>query len=257
MADAIYPFKVGQFNCLAINDMDEWNCNVLVVNAGQKRVLVESGNGDATSPQGLLVERLRTAGITPERIDLVILSHADCDHIGGVADKNGSLTFPRAQIILSRPEWNFWSSKPERLLPSDQYDEGFRQWVNSVTETRLLHLGAKLQLVEGEVEIIPGVRVLPASGHTPGMLTIAISSKNEDLFFIADMIYDVEIGANPAWHAVIDNDPAQALAARDRLFEQAARDRTLLMAYHLPFPGLGHVENAGQGWKWIPIKTNL
>jgi glyoxylase-like metal-dependent hydrolase (beta-lactamase superfamily II) len=176
MENALFPFKIGQFNCLAINDVDDWNCNVLLIDTGQQRVLIETGNGDSISPAGLLVGQLREAGISPDEIDIIILTHADCDHIGGMADKGGIQTFPQARVVMSRQEWTFWSSKPERLLPNDQYDEDFRRWANTVTETRLPHLGDKLELIESQAEIVPGIGVIPAFGHTPGMLAITVSS---------------------------------------------------------------------------------
>jgi glyoxylase-like metal-dependent hydrolase (beta-lactamase superfamily II) len=253
MENALFHFQLGKFNCLAINDVDGWNCNVLFIDTGQQKVLVETGNGDASSPPGKLVERLQEAGINPDEIDVVILSHADCDHIGGVASKDGILTFQQARIVLSRQEWTFWSSKPERLLRSDQYDEDFRGWANSVTLTRLPHLDSRLTLIDGEAEIVKGIRVIPAFGHTPGMLSITVSSDQKLLRFIADMIYNSEIGSNKAWHAAVDVNPDQAEKTRDLLFEQAAKERTQLMAYHLPFPGLGYVERYGQGWRWQPM----
>jgi hypothetical protein len=94
---------------------------------------------------------------------------------------------------------------------------------------------------------------------------IAVSSGEEQLLFIGDVIYDIDLNneqsddpqaiGNPAWHAAVDVDPAQALLTRDRLFAQTARERTLLMVYHLPLPSLGYVEQHGSGWRWKPNAT--
>lgn len=128
MGNESFAFKIGQFNCTAINDVNGWSCNCLLLDTGQHKVLVETGIGDSLSPPGLLVERLGAAGISPTAIDLVILSHADPDHIGGTADDSGTLAFPQARYILSQEEWAYWSSNPVRLQPSEFYDEEFRRW---------------------------------------------------------------------------------------------------------------------------------
>ncbi len=130
---------------------------------------------------------------------------------------------------------------------------------------RLAQLRDKLELIDSEDEIVPGVRAIMATGHTPGMVVISVSSDNEQLLFIADVIYGADLSndlvgdpkdiGNPKWHAFIDMDPAQAVVTRDRLFEQAARERTLLMAAHTPFHGLGYVSSHGQGWRWQPSHT--
>ena len=70
--------------------------------------------------------RLVAADSSPAAIDVVILSHADWDHIAGVVLESGKVAFPKARFVLSRAEWDFWASKPERLPPSSAYNEDFR-----------------------------------------------------------------------------------------------------------------------------------
>ncbi len=112
-----FRFKVGDFSCVAIRDGDDYDRNVVLVNTGQHQVLFDTGNGDATTPPGLLLDRLQEAGIAPTAVDVVILSHADFDHIGGTIDANDTLAFPHARYILAQEEWDFWAAKPERLPP--------------------------------------------------------------------------------------------------------------------------------------------
>jgi glyoxylase-like metal-dependent hydrolase (beta-lactamase superfamily II) len=102
-----FSFKVGQFSCMALNDSQDINCNCLLIDTGQHKVLIETGNGDSTTPPGQLLDLLQVVGIAPAEIDVVILSHADADHIGGTADASGMLAFPQARHILSRDEWDF------------------------------------------------------------------------------------------------------------------------------------------------------
>lgn len=267
MPDGIYKFQVGQFNCLALNDADgvAANCNCLLVQTGPHRVLIDSGSGATMSPAGRLVEQLRIAGISPDEIDVVILSHADTDHIGGAADDLGSVTFPRARHVLSRAEWTYWSAKPQRIRPNKIFDEAFYQWANTIPPMRLSHLEGRLEFVEPGTDIVPGIRAISVPGHTPGMLALAVTSGNAELLFAADMLYqddlDQAVGGSTfpikpaAVHEWFDGDIAQAAESRELLFAQAAAGHLLLMAYHVAFPGLGYIVQNASGWQWTTFNA--
>jgi glyoxylase-like metal-dependent hydrolase (beta-lactamase superfamily II) len=236
--------------------------------------MIDTGCGYTSSPPGRLLERLKNAGMAATEVDVLIFSHADCDHIGGAVESDGPtrlqsgalVAFPRARYLMSREEWAFRSTQPVRFRREDNtfFDDAFFQWSLDTPVIRLAQLRDKLELFEAGAEIVPGVRALAAPGHTPGMVAIAISSGEEQLLFIADMVYGADLHANaldgtydignPRWHAFIDMDPAQALVTRDRVFEEAARQRLRLMAAHTPFPGLGYVAKHGPGWRWETVR---
>ena len=251
MENNIVSFKIGSFDCSAISDGNEPDRNVLLIQTGQQQVLIDTGVGHGfVWPSGLLLDRLQAAGFPPATIDVVIFSHADVDHVGGAVDENGNPAFPNARHVLLRTEWAFWSVNPERLQPSDAYDEEFRRLVNTIPPTRLTQLLDKLELVESDVEIVPGIQVIAASGHTPGYSIIAVSSGDRRLIFVGDLIYDPKDIENSDFVSVFDFDPEQVVVTRNQVFERAAREGALLMAYHLTFPGLGYVSKHGHGWGW-------
>ena len=259
MDNKTFHFTIGSLKCLAINDGERGNANCLLIDTGLHKVLLETGCGDGTTPPGLLLERLQAVGISPTAIDVVIVSHADADHIGGAVDADGNLIFPQARYFLSPEEWAFWSSDTQRVRPNALFDEATVQWANHLPKQRLPYLREKVTLVSADAEVVPGIRTIALPGHTPGMIATVIASGNEQLHFIGDVVYDIDLGeegkivGNPEFHAAVDFDPAQARVTRDRLFAQAARNRTLLMAYHTPFPGLGYVGQESSGWRWLPL----
>src|SRR5258705_11229736 len=87
--------------------------NILVVDTGRERILVDTGFGEKIGPSfgsfPGLEANLRRAGITPESIDLVVTSHGHLDHIGGLVTKSGALAFPKAQVVCVDTEWNYWT----------------------------------------------------------------------------------------------------------------------------------------------------
>jgi glyoxylase-like metal-dependent hydrolase (beta-lactamase superfamily II) len=160
MGNESFSFKVGRFNCLVINDSPDGSRNCLLIDTSQHKVLIETGNGDSISPPGLLLERLEAAGISPSAIDIVILSRADPDHIGGAVDSSGTLAFPQAHYVLSPEEWAFWSSTAPRIQPNSFMDEATYQSGERLSRRQLPFLRNKLALTAGETEIVPGIHAV-------------------------------------------------------------------------------------------------
>jgi glyoxylase-like metal-dependent hydrolase (beta-lactamase superfamily II) len=94
------------------------------------------------------------------------LTHAHPDHIGGNVDSHGNLAFPNARYVMSRGEWDFWMSKPD--LSSLKCDDHLKQLLRQYPADMLPPIGGRLELLDAEAEVVPGVRSVAAPGHTPG-----------------------------------------------------------------------------------------
>jgi glyoxylase-like metal-dependent hydrolase (beta-lactamase superfamily II) len=109
-----------------------------------------------------------------------------------------------------------------------------------------------LELIESDVEVVSGVRTKVAAGHTPGHTIVNVQSEGEQLLSVADLLGHGIHVEHPEWSMRQEIAPDQAAAVRRKVVEAAARDNTLLHAYHLRFPGLGRVVREKASLKWQP-----
>jgi glyoxylase-like metal-dependent hydrolase (beta-lactamase superfamily II) len=283
MTSELFHFQLGRFSCISILDcrtvypaelffanvprerlevmVRDYTSNVqefelcficLYIETISNRVLIDTGMGpEGLGVQGKLIERLRSAGIQPDDIDTVILSHGHDDHTGGNTDHEGRPVFRNARYVMHRQEWDYWMSNPS--LSELPINQDFKEAILGGIRKHILPIRDRFEVVAGDAEVVPGITIMPTYGHTPGHVALDIASEDRHLFFIGDsIIHPVQI-EHPETISVFDHQPETMIATRLALRRRAAEEESMVMASHFPFPGLGYIRNQSNHWKWQPI----
>ena len=203
--------------------------NLLLVEAGGKRVLVETGTGVRMTDKdrdikgvegGDPAAALRAVGVDPASIDFVVVSHLHYDHAGGMVDAAGNPNFARARYVVQRDESEAAHGDELRLaglMEREQLD--------------LVRGAGQLAEVQGEVELVSGVSVLPTGGHTRGSQAVLLgigAEGRDDLpgergIFWGDLI-PTRWQLPVRWVSAFDDYPIQAVEIRNQLIARAAAE---------------------------------
>ncbi len=225
--------------------------NCLLVRSQGKLILVETAVGNKTTrvpggadvaQAGTLVEDMARQGIRPQDVDIVINTHLHFDHCGGnttYRDGKLALTFPRAQYLLQKGEWEEANHPNERTRAS-YLPENLEPLASS----------RQLELVEGEVEVIKGVRILPAPGHTAHHAVVEVTSAGQTALYIGDLAQHPLMLERLAWISSFDVLPLVALESKKRILKRALAENALLVCPHCPPPGLGRLRLVDGKRRW-------
>jgi glyoxylase-like metal-dependent hydrolase (beta-lactamase superfamily II) len=225
--------------------------NIPLLTSGGKRILFETGIGslEMFGPHsGRLQTSLQEAGIDPGSIDAVVCSHPHPDHIGGICTNDGVPLFPNAQIYLSENDFNFWTD--EKLL-------GTRLDLSAkIARNDLLPVPERIVFFKDGQEFLPGVQAMFTPGHTKEHACFVLTSRNQSMCLIGDLSHHpVRLLERPRSQFIHDLDPLRAAETRVKVLGILLKERMTLYSGHFPWPGIGHIAEEKDGFRYYPEAT--
>jgi glyoxylase-like metal-dependent hydrolase (beta-lactamase superfamily II) len=225
---------------------------VLAVRTGGRLVLIDSGTGggQAGGPKaGTLAQSMTAAGLNPKDVKTIIVSHFHGDHIFGLMAKDtNAQTYPDAEIIVPAAELKWWL-QPVDSIPQPR--QGLAKRIQATFPT-----WKNVRPVDGETELVKGIRAIPAPGHTQGHTAHLIGSGRQQMLVTADATnLPALFVKNPDWQAQFDHVPDQAVATRKKLFDRAIADKSMVAGYHWGLPNVGTIAKDGNGYAFKPAAT--
>jgi glyoxylase-like metal-dependent hydrolase (beta-lactamase superfamily II) len=229
--------------------------HTFAVEIAGRKVLIDTGIGnDKTLPNpawsGLgtpYLDRLAAAGFPPDSVDLVVNTHLHGDHIGWntrLEDGRWVSTFRNARYLTARTEYEYWYAAE---LPPERRPM-FTESVDPVRDSGLLDL---VDVPSTGLEVVPGLTLVPAPGHTPGQVAVRLASEGRTALITADCMHHPVQLARTDVCSVFDVDPAQAMRTRQELLADAERTGTLLLGTHFAPPTGGYLTRDGDGYRLV------
>ncbi len=220
--------------------------NAYLFQSDAETILVDAGGAGAMEPLGNLLPLLAEAGVKPEDVTKILLTHLHPDHIGGMI-QNGEAVFPSASVHVHQADLDAWTT--EQAVASAPADfHAFFQLARSV----YLAYEDRIIPFTYDEELLPGVRTRHLPGHTPGHTGFEFGSGKDALLIWGDIVH-VEAYQLPRPELTIgfDMDPKQARATRMQLLPKLVESQRRIAGMHLSFPGIGRLMPDGSGFRFL------
>jgi glyoxylase-like metal-dependent hydrolase (beta-lactamase superfamily II) len=252
MTQTAHHLKAGKYELIVFYDGklvdpdNTFDLNCMYIEGGGRKILVDNGCGTRfQTTAGQLVKNMEAEGIKTGDITDIIFTHGHIDHVCGTVDKNSKPVFPDACYIITKKEWDFlW--EPAGSNEADNF-------LFAPARRDFPPLKDRFNLVDDDYQVFPGLKLIPAPGHTPGNSMVDIRSGGERLLCIGDIIHLTRELAEPGYCAAFDVAPGEALKTRQEILFQTAREGTLVFACHFNFPGLGYIREKKGVLNWEAI----
>lgn len=247
LLSSIDPAEAGQIQARSgVKDHAAIHINCYLIRGRGSNILIDAGAGGIRNWGGELPANLRVAGLAPENIDTILLTHAHPDHVGGLVDGAGNATFANAELIVQNQEIAFWQDDSNLARSSERARGNFliaRQVFDSY-RPRLRRFDAG--------EVLPGITAMALPGHTAGHTGYRLASDLENLLIWGDVVHFPHIQiARPDASIAFDSDAQVAAETRARLLDCVSSERLLIAGMHLGELGFARIERAAGTYRIV------
>ena len=218
--------------------------NVFLVKTEKQIILIDAGMGDG----GKLISIMKKAKITPDMVNLILITHGHFDHVAGLI-KNGKAVFPNAEIMISKDEKPLYEDSGLEKIPAE-YKKYF------VPANQMLKLySSKIKTFSFGDKVADGIKSVDMRGHTPGHAGFLLESNGEKLLFAGDFMHIQAVQLiHPEYSLVYDTDLDKAAKMRKKLLKKFAEDKINVAAAHIDFPGVGSFSKTSDAFAFTSLK---
>lgn len=227
-----------------------FNYGCVLVRADGRTILIDSGLGHerrksrAAGGAGLL-DRLAEAGVRPEAVDTVVHTHLHLDHLGWDCDDRSGYrpTFPNARVVVDATEFDYWTGDEVADQPG---------LADLRMRLDILRGADHFDLTAGDHQVSASVRTISTPGHTPGHVSVVVTSGGSSLIVLGDVAHHPVHLEHHDWLPRVDIDPARSRMSRARVAELASSGGWQITAGHFVVPTLGILTRSEGGYRWTP-----
>ena len=224
-----------------------------VLRSGTQKIMIDTCIGNDrereyaifTNMQTSFIEDLTVAGYAPETVAKVLCTHMHFDHVGWNTRKvNGRWvpTFPNARYLFGRKEYEHW----QMLKRTGGYHD-FTHLADSIDP--IISAGLA-DFIEPNVKITDELTLVPTPGHTPGHVSVQISSKGQEGFITGDMLHHPLQLAEADCPGNFDMDKEQGVKTRKAMFERLGDKKILVIGSHFSDPTAGYIARDKKYWRF-------
>lgn len=257
-SDEPYAYRMGEYRIYVLTENQGKGNTGILIDAPQE--VIEKYIPDGTYPNAVhavlivkndevwlvdtgfgknIFEQMASVGVSPEKVNHVILTHMHGDHIGGMM-RDGKPAFPNADVTVSEKEHNYWASEEEMQKMPENRRGNFLSAQNIFQE-----YGNKIKIQQPHIvgeKFGDGIHMLEAYGHTPGHVMFLVKDGDNEMLIWGDLTHALAVQMpHPEISVTYDFDPDMARESRLKVLKYVSDQKIPVAGMHIPFSGVGTV----------------